>query len=301
MIKAERKLLIDKIVKIIFFFLGMLCASSILLIIFFILFKGVTPFIKVYPSSSKVNIVNFLFSTNYSDGIYGILGLTINTVVIVLIVGLISLPLSVLSSLFIVRIANKYISKILESIVELLSSIPSIIYGLFGMGVINKIVSYIAELVGVQTSGGVSTFSVIIVLSMMIIPTMTTLTITSMKNVNNNLILGSYALGATKSQTDFNIVIKGSKSGIFSALILSIGRALGEATAVSMVCGGANGISVGLFSPTSTLTYVMMQSFHEASGLNYDIRFSVGIILVLIILITNIILNKIKKVVCRYE
>ena len=68
-----------------------------------------------------------------------------------------------------------------------------------------------------------------------------------------------------------------------------------------MVCGGANGISLGLFSPTSTLTYVMMQGFHESSGLSYDIRFSVGIVLIVIILLTNIVLNKVKKELCKND
>ena len=289
---SKTKLLIDQIVKIIFMIIGLICASSIVFIVFFIIFKGITPFIKTYSDGSKASLINFLFSVNYSDGNYG---------VIVLIVALIALPISVLTSLFIVRIAPKKISVFMQTIVELLSSIPSIIFGLFGMGVINPLVRNLASAFNVQTAGGVSTLSVIIVLCMMIMPTITTLSITSMKSVKENQILASYALGASKSQTDFKIVIYEAKSGILASLILGIGRGLGEATAISMVCGGANGISLGLFSPTSTLTYVMMQGFHESSGLSYDIRFSVGIVLIVIILLTNIVLNKVKKELCKND
>ncbi len=298
---SKTKLLIDQIVKIIFMIIGLICASSIVFIVFFIIFKGITPFIKTYSDGSKASLIKFLFSVNYSDGNYGVLGLIINTLVIVLIVALIALPISVLTSLFIVRIAPKKISVFMQTIVELLSSIPSIIFGLFGMGVINPLVRNLASAFNVQTAGGVSTLSVIIVLCMMIMPTITTLSITSMKSVKENQILASYALGASKSQTDFKIVIYEAKSGILASLILGIGRGLGEATAISMVCGGANGISLGLFSPTSTLTYVMMQGFHESSGLSYDIRFSVGIVLIVIILLTNIVLNKVKKELCKND
>lgn len=117
-----------------------------------------------------------------------------------------------------------------------------------------------------------------------------------MKAIKQDQIQASFALGATKSQTDFNIVLKSAKSGIFAGLILGVGRALGEATAVSMVCGSpSDGPVFNLFSITSTLTSKMMQGIHETNGVDYDIRFSVGIVLIIIILVVNIILNAIKR------
>lgn len=298
---SSLKLKIDKIVHIIFMAIGIICASSIVLIIGFILIKGISPFVTKYENGDHAGFFKFLFGTIFSKGNYGALGLVINTIFIVFLSALIALPISVLTALFIVRVAPKKIGMIMQTIVELLASIPSIIFGLFGMGVINPMVRDIAKAFNMQTAGGVSTLSVIIVLVMMIMPTITMLSITSMRAVKNDLIQASLALGATKSQTNFKIVIGGAKSGIFAALILGVGRALGEATAVSMVCGGAPGISIGLFDTTSTITSAMMQGIFESSGLNYDIRFSLGILLIVIILVTNIILNKVKKRLCRYE
>ena len=297
---VKKKKLIDKIVQIIFQIIGILCAQTIIIVIVFILIKGFKPFINNYEGF-HLNFFKFLFGINFIKKEYGVLGLIINTIFIVSMVALIALPISVLTALFIVRIAPKRIGEIMQGIVEMLSSIPSIIYGLFGMGFINTLIRNLASSMGLQTAGGVSTLSVIIILTMMVLPTITILSITSMKAVNEDLVYASLALGATFQQTNFKIVIGGAKSGILAALILGIGRAIGEATAVSMVCGGANGISIGLFEPTGTLTSSMMQGIYESSGLDYDIRFSVGIVLIVIIFISNLLLNKAKKWICRHE
>lgn len=299
--KSKRKLLIDKISHIIFLVIGVICSLSIVIIISFIFLKGCRPFIAKYANGQKASLIKFLFSITYNHNNYGALGIVINTIFIVFIVSIIALPLSVLTALFIVKIAPKKIGNVLQIVVELLASIPSIIFGLFGMGIINPMVKNIAKLFNYQTAGGVSTLSVILVLVMMIMPTITTLSITAMKAIKDTQINASLALGATTMQTNYNIVIKGAKSGIFSALILGIGRALGEATAVSMVCGGASGISLGLFNPTSTITSTMLEGIHESVGIDYDIRFSLGILLILLILFSNIILNMVKKRMCRYE
>ena len=297
---AKSKKIIDNIVHIMFLLIGIICASIIVIIVLFILIKGLKPFFTKYNGKSA-NIFEFLFGTNFIKDKYGILGLVINTLFIVLISSTIALPISVLTALFITRIAPKKLSYIIQIVVELLSAIPSIIFGLYGMGFINPLIRDFANAIGVQTAGGVSTLSVILVLTMMIIPTITTLSITSMRAVKEDLVNASLALGATKTQSNFKIVIGGAKSGILAALILGVGRAIGEATAVSMVCGGANGISIGLFSPTGTLTQAMMQGIYESTGIDYDIRFSVGIVLIVLIFISNLILNKVKKWICKYD
>ncbi len=295
------KLKIDKIVGYVFLGIGLICASSIIFIVLFILIKGVKPFIANYGTTTNIKILKFLFGPSFIKGEYGVLGLVINTIVIVFFASLLALPLSVLTALFIVRIAPKKIGHAMQIVVELLASIPSIIFGLFGMGVINPLVRDFALALNFQTAGGVSTLSVIIVLVMMITPTITTLSVTSMRAVKEDLVKASLALGATKTQTNFKIIVGGAKSGIIAALILGIGRALGEATAVSMVCGGATNISLGIFSPTGTLTSAMLQGIYESSGLDYDVRFSVGIVLIIIIFVNSLLLNYLKKRICRYE
>ncbi len=300
MTNSKNKTIIDKIFMIIFLLIAILASSSIIFIVVFILKNGIQPFVKTYPVNdfgmTKANFWDFISKTSWTESTYGILGALINTIYVTLIATLIALPVSVLTSLFIVRIAPRWLSIFVNNVVEILAAIPSIIFGLFGMGVINPIVKSLANAFGLQTAGGMSNLSTILVLVIMMLPTITMLSVTSMKAVKSTTIQASLALGASKTQTDFKIVISGAKSGIFAALILGIGRALGEATAVSMVCGNAiTGPNFGLFSITRTLTSTMMLGLHESSGLDYDIRFSVGIVLIVIILITNIGLNAIKK------
>ncbi len=293
---SNLKLRIDQIVQIIFYFIGIICASSIIFIIAFILIKGINPFIADYGDIPNASFLRFISGTTWTTNNYGVLGMAFNTLYLTLLATLIAMPISVLTALFIVRIAPKGLAVGMQFIVELLAAVPSIVFGLFGMGVINPMVKGLASIFGVQTAGGISGLSAVIVLVIMMMPTITMLSITSMKAVKNDQIYASLALGATKVQTDFKIVIGGAKSGIFSALILGVGRALGEATAVSMVCGNAmRGPNFNLFDTTRTLTSTMMLGLHEASGIDYDIRFSVGIVLILIILITNLVLNSLKR------
>ncbi|MGE4572748.1 MAG: PstC family ABC transporter permease, partial [Candidatus Izemoplasmatales bacterium] len=165
-----------------------------------------------------------------------------------------------------------------------------------GSGVILKIIYEMAKIFGVQSKGGNSVLATVMVLSLMILPTITALSEVAIRSVNKDIELGSLALGATKTQTHFKVVLTSAKSGIFTAAILGVGRALGEATAVSLVAGNArSGPTFAFFETTATLTSTMLQGLKETIGIDYDIRFSVGIVLIVVILITNLTLNFVKK------
>ncbi len=297
----QRKNVIDKISKAIFLLITVICASVIFVVIGIILYKGISPFLKTYMVDNlktRVNLLDFLTGLTWEKGSldYGVLFILINTLYITFLSLLISVPISVLSALFIVRIAPRWLSKILISVTELLSSVPSIIYGLFGAGIITVLVNNLANIFNYQTAGGLSTLATVIVLSMMIMPTITTVSITAIKAVKKEYIDSSLALGASKTQTNFKVVLTSAKSGIISGIVLGIGRALGEATAVSMVCGNAlSGPTFNLFEITRTLTSTMLSGLNESTGLKYDIRFSIAIVLLILIIIVNLILNKVKK------
>lgn len=297
----KRKIFTDKLFKKFFLLITILCSLIIIFMGVFIITKGFVPFINKYEingSLYSVNIINFLFGNFWfkAPNNYGAGFIIINTIYITLISLVLAVPISVLTALFITRIAPKWLSKILKSIIELLASIPSVIYGLFGAGVIAIIVKNIASFFGIQSSGGLSTLSVALVLTIMIIPTITMISVTAIQTVKRDIILGSLALGASMTETNFKVVLASAKSGIFSGIILGIGRALGEATAVSMVCGNSgSGPNLNLFETTRTLTSTMLLGIHETSGMDYDIRFSIGILLIAIILITNISLNLLKN------
>lgn len=305
--KIKTKNRIDFFMKGLFTGATLLSASFIIFIVVFIVYKGITPFIEdyVYTATTtgeilfdgKVNIIDFLFGLQWAPPtVLGIGFIIINTVYVALLSLLVALPISVLTALYIARIAPKRIASILRTTVELLSSVPSIIYGVFGSGVIVYITKNLGLLLGINTVGGLGVMSTVLLLSMMILPTITTVAEVSIRSVQKEIVLGSLALGATKTQTNFKVVLASAKSGIFTGAILGVGRALGEATAVSMVAGNLGvGPTFSFFDRTRTLTTTMLQGVHESTGLLYDIRFSIGIVLMITILITNYVLNTIKK------
>ncbi len=298
----SKKEVVDFIVRSFFFLSTVISASFIIVIVVFIAEKGIIPFVTDNDGIGPVNFFTFISGTVWLQGqafvsnLYGVGFIIINTLYISLLSLLIALPIGVLTALFIAKIAPKWLSNILRTIIELLAAIPSIVYGLFGAGLILGIVYDFAKVFGIQSKGGNSVLATVLVLSLMVLPTITALSEVAIRSVNKDIEHGSLALGATKTQTNFKVVLASAKSGIFTAAILGIGRALGEATAVSLVAGNAtSGPSFGMFDITSTLTSTMLRGLKETIGIDYDIRFSVGIVLMVVILLTNMTLNFVKK------
>jgi phosphate transport system permease protein len=307
----NKKMRTDKIVRSIFLFSALVSASFIVLIILSISYRGISPFIYNYEGFNnnfgtielaRVNLTRFVTGMQWLDGAlgnssnYAIGFAIINTFIAVFLSVLITTPVAVITALFIAKVAPKKIASIMRTVVELLASIPSIIYGVFGLGFINRFIAILANGLGYRTAAGLSLLSTVLVLFLMTLPTVTAVSETSIRSVKNDIIEGSLALGASKMQTYFKVVITSAKNGIFAGIILGVGRALGEATAVSMVSGNAfSGISTNLFSTTSTLTSRMLLGIKDTSGIDYDIRFSVGLVLMAVILITNFSLRFVMK------
>ncbi len=293
----------DWIFRNLFFISSVVSASFIVLIIGIIAVRGIEPFVQVYQGYNfregnvdvgPVNIFTFLTGMQWLDGSvgtsagYAVGFVIINTLIVVFLAILIAVPIAIFSALFIAKIAPKRIANGMRTVVELLASVPSIIFGVFGLGVITKIVASIGTLINYQTAAGLSLMSAVIVLSIMILPTITAVSETAIRAVDKTLVEGSLALGASDMQTYFKVVLTAAKSGIFAGIILGVGRALGEATAVAMVSGNLfSGIQLNPLGTTSTLTSRMLLGIKETTGLDYDIRFSVGLVLMLVILITN--------------
>lgn len=304
--QIQIKKVVDKIVENILFASAILSASFIVLIVIVILERGIAPFITDNNGLGSVNLLRFLTGIVYLDGptflsnAYGIGYLIISTLYNAFLALLIAAPISVLTALFIAKIAPKWLRSLLRSTIEILAAIPSIVYGLFGAGIILNLVYELAVNLGVQSAGGFSVLSTVIVLAIMIIPTMTVIAEVAIRSVDQTIIHGSLALGASQTQTNFKVVLAAAKSGIFTAMILGVGRALGEATAVALVAGSRrSGITFNLFDTTATLTSTMLLGMKETVGLDYTIRFSIGLVLMVVILITNFLLNFIKRKVGR--
>ena len=298
----SKKELVDFTVRMFFLFATVLSASFIVIIIAFIAAEGIIPFVTDNDGIGRVDLLRFLTGmvwlegTAFQSNLYAVGFIILNTLYVAFLSLLISMPIGVLTALFIAKIAPKRLAEMLRTVVELLAAIPSIVYGLFGAGLILPFVYEFAKVFGVQSKGGNSVLATVLVLSLMILPTITALSEVAIRSVRKDIEHGSLALGATKTQTNFKVVLTSAKSGIFTSAILGIGRALGEATAVSLVAGNArSGPTFGLFDITSTLTSTMLQGLKETIGIDYDIRFSVGIVLMVVILITNLTLNFVKR------
>ena len=295
--KNQQKMRKDAILKGIFRIAAVISGGAIAVIVLVVFLRGVQPFLPGY-ANGQVNFIDFLFGTTWrqDQGVYGAGFIIINTLITSFGALIISFPISVLTALFIVKIAPKWLAKIMTAIVEMLASIPSVVYGVFAAGAITTMVVALAGAFGMTTAGGNSLLAVILLLAIMIFPTITSMSITAISSVDRALEEGSLALGATKTQTNFKVVLIAAKSGIFAGAILGIGRAFGEATAVAMVAGNKMfGPTFDLFDITRTLTSTMLSGLKETTGLDYDIRFSVGLVLMVVILVSNFLLNLAKK------
>ena len=295
--RNQRKITTDKIFKNIFTIAAILSGSALFIIVIFIVLKGIAPFLPNYQYGSQ-DLFKFLVGSIYRQDqkIYGIGFIIINTFIIGFLALLLAFPISVFTALFIAKIAPKRIAQALNSVIELLASIPSVVYGVYAAVIITKLVSSLSDIFNYQTAGGNSLLATVFLLAIMIFPTITALSISAIKAVPVDLEQASLALGATVTQTNFKIVLTTAKSGIFAGAILGLGRAFGEATAVSMVVGNKlYGPTFNPFDITRTLTTTMLAGLKETVGLDYDIRFSVGIVLMVIILLANLLLNKVKS------
>ncbi len=292
----KRRKVVDTFAKTVFRLCGFISAIMIVVIFVFIVQRGIQVFFPGYQFGN-IDFLSFIsgFTWRQDQMIYGVFFIFINTLITAFGAALIAFPLSILSALFIAKIVPKRFKIIFTTVIELLAAIPSVVYGVFAAGVIVKWIDSFASALGYTTRGGNSLLAVIILLAIMIYPTITTMAITAIEAVPKETEEGSLALGASKTQTYFKVILGSARSGIVAGLVLGLGRAFGEATAVSMVAGNALvGPTLNPFDITRTLTTTMLSGLKETSGLDYDVRFSVGIVLMITIVITNFIIHRIK-------
>lgn len=292
----KKKAFIEKTANIIF----LICA---VVAIFAVCAISAYMFVKGTPALKEVGVSDLLFGTIWkptaSSPVYGIGYIILTSIVGTGAAILIGVPIGLLTAVFMSEMAGKKLSAITSSAVELLAAIPSVIYGLIGMMVLNPIMFNIEKAVFAgdsthQYTGGANMLSAIIVLAIMILPTVISVSTSSLKAVSDNLRAASLALGATKEQTIFKTVIPAAKSGILTGVVLGIGRALGEAMAINMVAGGAVNLPLP-FNSVRTLTTQIVSEMGYASGMHRQVLFTVGLVLYVFIMIINIALLKARK------
>lgn len=292
----KSKAIIEKTAKAIF----LLCAG---IAIFAVCSITIYMFLKGTPALKQVGVIDLLFGTKWaptaSSPAYGIFFIILSSIVGTAVSVLIGVPIGLLSAVFLSELAGKTLGNLVRGAVELLAAIPSVIYGLIGMMILNPWMYKIEKLIYAnhpnhQFTGGANLLSAIIVLAVMILPTVISVSTSSLKAVAGNLRSASLALGATQMQTIFKVVIPAAKSGILTGVVLGIGRALGEAMAINMVAGGVVNLPLP-FNSIRTLTTQIVSEMGYAQGLHRQILFTVGLVLYIFIMLVNLILLKARK------
>ena len=292
----NKKAIIEKTAQIIFLVCAVIAILAVCSITFYMIMKGT-------PALKEVGVLDLLFGRIWKptagEPSFGIFYIILASIVGPAMAVLLGVPVGLLTAVFLSELSSKKIGKIVSGAVELLAAIPSVIYGLIGMMILNPFMYMLEKKIfeGSSThqfTGGANLLSAIIVLAVMILPTVISVSTSSMRAVTDSLRSASLALGATKLQTIFKVVIPAAKSGILTGIVLGIGRALGEAMAINMVAGGAVNIPLP-FNSVRTLTTQIVSEMGYASGTHRQVLFTVGLVLYVFIMLINLILLKVRK------
>lgn len=253
------------------------------------------------PALAKVGIGNILFKTEWvpSQGKFGILYIILTSIVGTLLAVLIAIPVGLFTAAALSEMVTGTPKKIMKAAIELLAGIPSVVYGLLGILIINPQMYKLEKFFyhtshSHQFTGGANLIAAIIVLVIMILPTLINVSETALETVPNHLRLSSYALGSTKIQTIFKVVIPAAKNGIMSAIVLGVGRAIGEAMAILLVAGNAVNLPAP-FNSVRFLTTAIVSEMSYSSGVHRQVLFTIGLVLFIFIMVINIVLMKILK------
>ena len=276
--------ILEKVVEAIFLICALVGVVSVAAIIIFVFYQGLHPFF----GSDAYSVWDFISATRWapSEDVYGVFFMIVASVLATLGAIIIGVPLGVLTAVFIAEIAPKNAVKVIKPAVELLAGIPSVLYGAFGLGVIVPLIREISPEVQ-----GQSLLAVIIVLTIMVLPTIVSLSEAAIKAVPKSYREASLGLGASKMQTIFKVVVPAAKSGILSAAVLGIGRAIGETMAVMMIAGNpTQGLPDSIWSMVRPLTTNIAMEMSYSSGRQQEMLFATGVILFVFIMIVNLTL-----------
>ncbi|GAA4648060.1 phosphate ABC transporter permease subunit PstC [Kistimonas scapharcae] len=272
----SRQARMDKAFHSLFFLCAIVSTVSIGAIGAFIVAEGM-------PALVDTGVFSFVTGTQWSPPVYfGILPMISGSVISTIGALVIGVPMGVLTAIFLAEIAPERYATVLRTAIELLAGIPSVIYGFFGLVVIVPLIEQ-----AFSVPAGNTMLAGIVVLTMMILPTVITLSETAIRAVPQTYREGSLALGASKMFTIFNVVLPAARSGIMTASILGIARAIGETMAIIMVMGNAPIIASSLLEPARTLTANIALEMAYASGLHSSALYVTGIVLFIFIMLLN--------------
>ena len=280
----EKKInLVENGIHLLFLLLGLVTVGCVLLITGYLVVSGI-------PAIRQIGLKNFLFGTVWASTAaepkYGILPFILTSVAGTAGAMLLGVPVGMLTAVFLARLAPGSVKQVLGQAVNVLAGIPSVVYGLVGMMVL---VPGIRKLFHVPD--GASLLAAIVVLSVMILPSIIKMTVTALEAVPKEYEDASLALGATEEETWFRVSLPAAKSGIAAAVVLGVGRAIGEAMAVMMVAGNAANMPTSLFTSVRFLTTAVASEMSYSGGLQRQALFSIALVLYLFIMLLNALLN----------
>lgn len=278
----NRARLFEAFVHGIFLILGLVTVGCVLLITVYLVISGI-------PAIREIGLVPFLFGRTWAstaaEPSYGILPFILTSIYGTAGAILIGVPVGFLTAVYLAKFAPPRIKALLESAVGLLAGIPSVVYGLVGMLIL---VPGIRKLFNVPD--GASLLAAIIVLAVMILPSIVKVSVTALEAVPKEYEDASLALGATPTETCFRVSVPAARSGIAAAVVLGVGRAIGEAMAVMMVSGNVPNMPE-LLGSVRLLTTAVASEMSYSSGLQRQALFSIALVLFLFIMLINAMLN----------
>ena len=275
---------LEAVMNFIFFLCGMLAVGCVVLISVYMVISGV-------PAIHKIGLFQFLFGTKWkpSSGYYGIFPMIIGSILVTGIAVVIGVPIGILCAVFMSHYCPEKLYRFVKPAINLLAGIPSIVYGFFGLVVIVPIMK---ELFG---GSGKSLLTAGILLGIMILPTVIKTTESSLNAVPKSYYEGALALGATHERSVFFASLPAAKSGILAAIILGVGRAIGETMAVILVAGNQTVIPKSITSGIRTLTSNIVMEMGYAGGLHREALIATGVVLFVFILIINLCFSALKR------
>lgn len=278
----NRKRLFENIIHGIFLVLGLITVGFVLLISVYLIISGI-------PAIGKIGIIDFLFGKTWAstaaEPSYGILPFILTSIYGTAGAILVGVPIGFFTSVYLAKIAPAKVKAVIESAVSLLAGIPSVVYGLVGMLVL---VPGIRKVFNIPDGAGL--LAAIIVLAVMILPSIIKVSMSALEAVPKEYEDASLALGATPVETYFKVSVPAARSGIAAAVVLGVGRAIGEAMAVMMVSGNAPNMP-GLFESVRFLTTAVASEMSYSAGLQRQALFSIALVLFLFIMLINATLN----------
>ena len=285
--KKSRQQTIEHIIHGVFLLLGMIAVGCVLVITVYLVISGI-------PAISEIGLFDFLLGEEWAstaaEARYGILPFILTSIYGTLGAIVLGVPIGFMTAVYLSKMASPKVKSVMQSAVSMLAGIPSVVYGLVGMLVL---VPGIREMFDVPD--GASLLAAIIVLAIMILPSIIKMSVTALDAVPKEYEDASFALGATPIETYFKVSVPAAKSGIAAAVVLGVGRAIGEAMAVMMVAGNVPNMPDSLFQSVRFLTTAVASEMAYSSGLQQQALFSIALVLFFFIMLINATLNFLLK------